>query len=774
MRSARVFLAGFMLIVCVALMWYQSARQQQLIEEMGAHRESEPILPPGDAGAKKPSSAIQEIDKLVFSQPDEALKKTRELLKASDDTEEKIQASERLKRALQKCFEKRMSEKNFDAAGPLAKELQSLAPDAYETRSVMERWRSSRRDLLMNALNKDDFATADRLLKEAYAESPNDFANNFRAPMTQMVEKRVKLAMDHADYTAVDALFADLISTPRGLEPEWIAEKYSAYLMERYKRDRGDREKGRAHLLEAAPFEGAMQARRGERYLSSDFRRWCSEEWSTMELLKLGDEAFKSAAYERAQAFYTMGHATAEMKVTYDKKGVPTSTTLHGEPYDSQRKMLLERLDENTIKLSEKIAAGKVMGAQPEAAVRLLNNVTNPRRVPPVKPERLVEATQKLAEIEVKIAREHLAAGRVSQAKNVLSQHNWTIAKLWRIDCDKGADPWKDVPSAIVAEINAETTDAKQRVNLLEHRIQSGKFFPPQGATGGAMLKALKDAEEAERLQAEENRILQMLASLQKNPRGVLDDIRPVLRKSKNATAAKRIKDAIENAVRAAQARKDLSSLNDLCGFYVAEIGAPKSDDPFREELRVALKYAADEAKDKPMTRVFLLSLLADALPGDPSAAKAGQEAMDKGLEVMRNTPSKSMQKPVLTMPSLVKGMSVLAVENLTSYHLMVFLDGPERCFVRLNPYRRGSLVIKDGNYVTAVVVTADEVIPYRSETSYKSELSAHNYYIVQQGREHEPPPNAEATGPYTLLRIPPGAGPFSIDAESGMVLPAK
>lgn len=79
-------------------------------------------------------------------------------------------------------------------------------------------------------------------------------------------------------------------------------------------------------------------------------------------------------------------------------------------------------------------------------------------------------------------------------------------------------------------------------------------------------------------------------------------------------------------------------------------------------------------------------------------------------------------------------GLSVVSVENSTEHHILIFYDGPERFFLRLNPYRHGSAVLADGAYAVGVMASSDEVVPYRARLRYAGERVLHRYFIEERG----------------------------------------
>ncbi|MBI3722442.1 hypothetical protein HY251_00575, partial [bacterium] len=328
-----------------------------------------------------------------------------------------------------------------------------------------------------------------------------------------------------------------------------------------------------------------------------------------------------------------------------------------------------------------------------------------------------------------------------------------------------GADPWAKVSPAVVER-------TKKRLDALLALARSGEVVLPEAEPIQERL-----IELALELAAPQTAVDRQQMDFHRE-RG-LDILRRLLRRQRGTDAFERIITGLKDGIRRMHERhQDVSALNDLLAFYVAEVGSPGAEDPFRKELKEILEKTAESfAQSSPITRVFLLSLLADVLPDDPAGKTARDEAMAKGLEIIAKTKAQPLKAPSRKLPSGLSGLSVLCVENRTQYHLLVFLDGPERLYVRMNPFRRGTIVVKDGKYVNAVVVTKESIVPYKGELKLASEALCSGYSIVRVGKDGEPmgtPPDEismdHVTGEWSLLRTPPDVEGLVVDPASGLV----
>jgi len=360
-----------------------------------------------------------------------------------------------------------------------------------------------------------------------------------------------------------------------------------------------------------------------------------------------------------------------------------------------------------------------------------------------------------------------------------------TAVLLWDDDVRAGGDAWAGVPADLKRRIETAQGDAPGRLAALRRAAEKGEFLVPQATGVEAMVAKVR--EKSAIAQAEQARLDFQLPSRREQ---ALDALRRVLRLYKGSKPAEEARKTIEEEIREAEGQvtwmaqsgelaekrgaEAFTWLTDLLGFHVAEIGPLAADDPFRDYLRDSLTRAADLARSIPMTRVFLLSLLADALPDDPAGQAAATEALSKGREIVQGMPATGSAAPAKESRCLVPGMSMIGIENQTPYHLLVFHYGPEEFYVRLNPFSRGSILLKNGSYDNAVIVTREGVTPYRGTRTYRDVSRAEGYHIVRTGGA----PNAEeeergtVTGDFRLLRAPKEAGSFLVDPDSGAVKP--
>ncbi|MCW8132315.1 MAG: hypothetical protein KIS92_18355, partial [Planctomycetota bacterium] len=262
---------------------------------------------------------------------------------------------------------------------------------------------------------------------------------------------------------------------------------------------------------------------------------------------------------------------------------------------------------------------------------------------------------------------------------------------------------------------------------------------------------------------------------LDRSPAAAYGVIREVLRRWPGSPFAKEASDAVFAAIREARDKQDFNKLYDHAGFFIGEMGPQGAAPEIREELANCLRTAADHYKTQsPMKRVFMLSLLADVMPGDPRGQAAADEASALGFQAVSALPADKPRSADLVLPSGLPGLSVAAIENATTYHILVFFDGPEKFFVRVNPLRRGCAVLKDGRYVNAVIVTSDTVRPYKAEVAVSSQYAQTRYVVVTESSSGQRTKNdwQQAYGDYQLLRATPGSGPFAIEGQSGLVRP--
>ncbi|MBI5623034.1 MAG: hypothetical protein HY924_04565 [Elusimicrobia bacterium] len=255
-----------------------------------------------------------------------------------------------------------------------------------------------------------------------------------------------------------------------------------------------------------------------------------------------------------------------------------------------------------------------------------------------------------------------------------------------------------------------------------------------------------------------------------KDPEQGLRKLRVGLRLGPAPEARARAETAVRAGLKVAIAKDELGRLVDLAAFLISEFGGPAPGDPFHGELLTSLQAAAKEYEASEVTRsIFILSLIADAFPAEEAGRTAREEAGVKGLAFFQKTSEReSSGRPM--GPSGLAGLSVVSVENATEHHILIFYDGPERFFLRLNPYRRASAALRDGTYGVGVLASADEIVPYRARTPYQGSRVLHRYVIEIRGSASGQKVVYPASGDWVLLRVPPGQAGLAADPRTGQV----
>jgi uncharacterized NAD(P)/FAD-binding protein YdhS len=91
---------------------------------------------------------------------------------------------------------------------------------------------------------------------------------------------------------------------------------------------------------------------------------------------------------------------------------------------------------------------------------------------------------------------------------------------------------------------------------------------------------------------------------------------------------------------------------------------------------------------------------------------------------------------------------------------------------VRLAPRRRGTVVLRDGEYLTAVMTSQEGVLSYQARFAAATTLLDSAYVIRTEGKEGERAlfEAVESTGEFRLLRVPAGDERMRADPETGVV----
>ena len=336
------------------------------------------------------------------------------------------------------------------------------------------------------------------------------------------------------------------------------------------------------------------------------------------------------------------------------------------------------------------------------------------------------------------------------------------VEGAWRAqNAMPGADPWKDVPDDVATAIRKgrRGDDDMSRRQALDDMVRTGAWQPPYPAL------------DRYRAALPQFHALRGMAAIEDRRQTGMESLRMALRSTNDPAMAGTIRTCLQFALRHATTAKEYAALFDLTGFYVAEFGPPAADDSFHNELKTMIETSVTEFKrSSPMKHLFMLAVMATCFPDDPAGAAAHNMAMKLGPErVASLQPALNDQEPLL-LPSGLDAMSVVAVDNNTEYYLLMFFAGPERFLVRIDPYRRGSVVLSNGTYVTSVISTSDKVVPCQSKCTYASNFAPSDYVITTSSASGSWTSQSSASGSYRLLRAPKGTKDIVVNARSGMV----
>ncbi len=374
------------------------------------------------------------------------------------------------------------------------------------------------------------------------------------------------------------------------------------------------------------------------------------------------------------------------------------------------------------------------------------------------------------------IANSIVTLGRDVREKivDVMRRHG---ARLWQCCVDTpGFDPWPSVPPSVREGIDGATgpggkpaaasPEAERRQKLIAH--YRGDFVHiPLG--------------ELEPLRAVLHQVLARwaLVNVTSNPEDAFTLMREVLRESPNAE----LRAELANTLRFRTARSgkagDFNQFYLLAGFYASEVGLPAAGDPFRAEFRSGLEAAAESFRvGGRMKRIFILSLLAQCFPDESVGQRARSEAFAAAFDAVSTVPAQSVAPA--TLPTTLSRHSVELINNSTDHHLLLFYrSANEAISVHQWPWRRGTVVLPDGEYEIAVLSPAASIRPFRGKGRFESGMRISNYVIStsggkNDGRNDEARSTVAATGDYKLLYAPAAVGAIAVEPRLGFPLPAR
>ncbi|HVZ18260.1 MAG TPA: hypothetical protein VG897_14155 [Terriglobales bacterium] len=272
-----------------------------------------------------------------------------------------------------------------------------------------------------------------------------------------------------------------------------------------------------------------------------------------------------------------------------------------------------------------------------------------------------------------------------------------------------------------------------------------------------------------------EERLLQVLAvdgvySLGNDRERAFRDLRKTLREGNDTKTAALLQQAVQQAIRSARKQDNFEAIIELAGFYSAEFGDNLAGDAFRNEFREVLESSATKFQTGDRTKyVFVEALLATAFANEEVGRKAQLETVKRAFDLVNTVPIERGQSR-LHLPSGMSGYSSVAVQNETEYHILVVYDGPESFAALCNPYRKGSMAMKNGIYRIAVLTPMGRITPYHGERQLTDEHGVSRYFITRRdssGQSYNPN-GVSAYGDYVMLRASDALAGAQVDPKTG------
>lgn len=376
---------------------------------------------------------------------------------------------------------------------------------------------------------------------------------------------------------------------------------------------------------------------------------------------------------------------------------------------------------------------------------------------------RFSSSKKKVEMLEMKLVLGTLAAegvfrSRPKAAASMIRNLEQTARELWVERLERSKDPTDMASQEAMDLVRAEHPHPTREeiISALRQYVHDGRLVPPPLRELRERLPKINVAQGIRELRETytvENGVVRL---------------REVLRGPDAETFRDTIKDGVRSALEKAAKDEAFDHVERLAGFYVSEF-APGPDDSFRTRLKSLLESALTKVSEEgsERQRFFLLSLMADLFRGEATGDTAREEAVQAARDLARTLTPQSPRNS-LKLPCSLRGMSVIRLENATQYHLLAFFDGPETFFVRLSPQRRGSVVLKNGEYETVVVVTKDDVKAYRGKRKYEGETSFDRFVVeVRETGKDSRTDGVHSTGAFTLLRTPLGVERATVAAEA-------
>ncbi|MCH7959177.1 MAG: hypothetical protein IID08_03530 [Candidatus Hydrogenedentes bacterium] len=678
------------------------------------------------------SARIVEIRSTRYDSPDSALATVMAVLSDPADEQERASAQEIYPDILGLCFYERLEADRFEDAEYTLKRLEREMPNHHEYTSARRRWGESLRKRCRNALELSDEEEAERLFARIVEEEYLCGDTNF----LQEVQK------DKID--------------------RWIEA-----------RERGDEAEAKNYLVDAAGM--LISATPKSRLTDAIYR----SDWTGREMYDMAEQLWADGRKERSIPFYQAARRRLNdgNPEQFGKDKPQDYDLLHqlmskieGRTVDALVYAGDELADGNRVLITTRTPLELYRDAASNTHDEALK-LTPLRRKLDTEIAALYEITKpldafKIASIpeEGYLSREQvemiyeLSHDARRESNNILDR---TGFEVWSaLLADEQFDPWTLVDSRIIDAVDekagVDADETTRRKHLL--RLARSHEYP-------VPVPELLPAREM---------FYEVLARwgllyVDGNPEEGFRMIRMAMRNTEQDWLREDLEHALRTLVRNSREAKDFEALYELAGFYAAEVGISDRHDPFRDEFRRTLQAGAKVFRERSeMKYIFMQTLLAEIFPDEAIGQLAREEAIRLGFKAVATVGEQDGTNE-FAPPSHLDGLSVIAVDNSTEYHLLAFYDGPETFFVRFGPYRKGSVVLKDGMYRVAVIAPTGNIRPYRARVSLNSEQGEVVYRIEESRSDGNAWTSGNmAWGEYTLLRKPSETGSLTIDADTG------
>lgn len=687
------------------------------------------------SGVSDETERMRAIRTSEYSDPVSTLRIVRAALSAPESDAEAAYAQEKLPEVLNLCFHHYLKENEFDLARGILDDLKREAPDSFQAVNTDRDWGRSLRSRWSDANRDSDVELGDSLFDQIITGNYIDHDTRFLEDYQRMV-----LA-------------------------EWTRE-----------RGRGNEDIAQLQLIRAAKI--LVSATPNNPMVDVLYKA----DWRGHKQFALAESLFSSGEIAAAIPLYQ----SAARKLNSGRESA------YGGPveldYDA-RERIAARIGERLVDALVQIGDGMRLGLKPvittltakEIYRDAAHNTRDERvRVVPLRRQLGVEidaffaasdpmngyAIQQMPD-EGYLSRKDIdLIYKLSQEaqRNAGQIFNRTALEVWRaLLKDPAFNPWPLVDADVVYDIENQVPSSErenERRELLGKKAQDKAYVIP--------LSEL--APVRERINQVEGRF--GLLTFSSNSERAMAMLRRALRGTQTGRLRAEIAEALKKLIRKSHSEGEFEALYELAGFYVSEVGVSGKGDPFRDEFRASLEGAVENFRDRStMKYIFLLTVLADSYPDELVGKQARKEALTLGFEAVSGIEMQADLSGDDTASGL-EDWSVVIIDNSTNYHLLTFFKGPESFFVNCYPYRRGSIVLQDGDYEIAVITPSGAITPYHGQTTLTSEAMK-SVYTIQQADDEDSQGmiGNSAMGKYTVLRKPNTLRDLKIDTRTGEVL---